>query len=155
VEIGNCTHDRGTCTRHVLAATTAARVVENGYYFPREDINMSLFTLHDGKTYQCTWKGECAYYNTTQLVTPGFPDTSLADAMWSYETAGMGKCSEGWCPSATTCKDIINYGSFDPRVTIDDLGPCIKKGGGGCKGGVCCAPYTCQFDPHEADFVCM
>ena len=104
---------------------------------------------------QVTWKGECAYYNLTTLVSPGFPDFHLPDAMWSYESEGMGKCSEGWCPSAYTCKDIVNFGSFDPRVNIDDLGPCIKKGESGCKGGVCCPGTTCQFDPQEADFVCM
>merc|ERR1711924_540546 len=87
-----------------LAKSTKARLVENNYYFPREDIDMSLFLKHDGKTYQCTWKGECQYYSLKGM---------LVDAMWSYETDGMGKCRRNpGCPSAYSCKDIVNYGSF-------------------------------------------
>ena len=93
---------------------TSARIVEGSYYFPPGDIQMDLFSLHADKTYQCTWKGECVYYNLT--LTDG---SQLPDAMWSYTTAGMGKCDgHPGCPSAYTCADIVNYGSFDPRVEV-------------------------------------
>ena len=115
---------------------------------------MSLFAEHAGKTYQCSWKGECTYYNTTTLVSPGFPSVVIPDAMWSYETSGMGKCSEGWCPSAYTCADIVNFGSFDPKVAVDDLGPCVKAGTH-CLGYFCCPGLRCQFSGQAADYVCM
>lgn len=93
----------------MLAKSSRVRLVENNYYFPREDMNMSLLTEHGGKTYQCTWKGECYYYSLAELP----------DAMWSYETRGAGKCrGHPGCPSAYTCGDILNYGSFDPRVAV-------------------------------------
>eukprot|EP00666_Eupelagonemidae_sp_cell4sb_P013717 gene13717-20979_t len=95
-----------------LAHSNKARLVENNYYFPREDINMSLFRGPTGKTYQCTWKGQCDYFDLAGTK-------KLTAAMWSYDTAGIGKCrGHPGCPSAYTCKDIIDFGSFDPKVTV-------------------------------------
>lgn len=96
-----------------LANTTRARIVENNYYFPREDIDMSLFEVHDNKTYKCSWKGQSQYYNLVGSVP-------LADAMWSYEPQGVGKCQLAGipvsCPSAYTMALALNYGSFKVPV---------------------------------------
>lgn len=104
-----------------LARSLRVRIVENNYYFPREDIDMTLFSEHVGKTYQCTWKGECFYYNLTGQAP-------LSDAMWSYEARGVGHCRQVGpfvkpCLNGYTCADIIGHGSFlapDVNITVFD-----------------------------------
>jgi uncharacterized protein (DUF427 family) len=48
-------------------------------YVPRADMAMALLDKTD-RTSTCPWKGKASYYS---IVTP---ETTLQDAVWSYET---------------------------------------------------------------------
>jgi uncharacterized protein (DUF427 family) len=49
------------------------------HYIPREDVNMSLLTRTDHKTY-CPYKGDCSYYSIP--IGGG----RSAKAVWTYES---------------------------------------------------------------------
>ena len=68
----------------VLGETKRALELREGsyparIYVPREDMAMSLLQK-SSRTSTCPWKGEASYYSIST------PETTLADAVWSYET---------------------------------------------------------------------
>lgn len=78
----------------VLAESDNTVVIEGNYYFPRDSVQMELFT--DSPTpYTCPWKGKAAYFN---LSADG---TELKDAAWSYPEP------------KEAAKEIAGYLAFD------------------------------------------
>ncbi len=84
----------------VLADNDQTVVVEGNHYFPRESVEMALFS--DSPTqYTCPWKGEAAYYNLT------VDGEEVKDAAWSYPDA------------KDAAKEISGYLAFDKsKVTV-------------------------------------
>jgi uncharacterized protein (DUF427 family) len=73
-----------TVAGKVVADTThALSLKEASYpavqYIPRSDVNMTLLTRTEHKTY-CPYKGDCSYFSI-----PAGGERS-ANAVWSYET---------------------------------------------------------------------
>ncbi|HET6630492.1 MAG TPA: DUF427 domain-containing protein [Woeseiaceae bacterium] len=68
--------------RTVAESADVIRVREDGqpdrYYFPREDINMSLLERTDSSS-ECPFKGTAHYYSVDVA------DRHLDDAAWTYE----------------------------------------------------------------------
>ena len=51
-----------TWNGETIAQSTAARVVDGAYYFPREDVQMQ-FLRPSEHTSLCSWKGTAKYYD--------------------------------------------------------------------------------------------
>ena len=88
----------------LLAQTRAPLLVEETrhnpvYYFPRQDVRLSLFGRTDHRTY-CPFKGDASYWQI-----PGEPD--LDNVAWSYETP---------YPEVAPLKDHVAF--YTDRVTL-------------------------------------
>jgi uncharacterized protein (DUF427 family) len=68
--------------QRVAESQGALTLTESSYppvqYFPRQDVDMSLLTRTDHRTY-CPYKGDCTYYS----ISAG--GKHLVNAAWSYE----------------------------------------------------------------------
>lgn len=84
----------------VLADSDNTIVVEGNHYFPRESVELDLFS--DSPTpYTCPWKGKAAYYNLT------VDGEEIHDAAWSYPEP------------KEAAKEIAGYLAFDKsKVTV-------------------------------------
>ncbi|TRO64132.1 DUF427 domain-containing protein [Christiangramia sabulilitoris] len=64
----------------VIAESSRTKIVENNYYFPKEDIKEQYFKPSDYHT-RCPWKGKASYYHIEV-------DGELnKDAAWYYPEA--------------------------------------------------------------------
>lgn len=71
----------------IADSSQVKRVIEKGappvYYIPAEDVEMKYLSK-SGKSSQCKWKGEAAYYNVR------VHDREAEHAAWSYEDPSAG-----------------------------------------------------------------
>ena len=77
----------------IAQSTNAFRALETShpptYYIPKDDVDMSLFSLNRRAT-MCEWKGRASYWDyTSQSSTPTRARQVLANAAWSYEEDGV------------------------------------------------------------------
>ncbi|MGL4611650.1 MAG: DUF427 domain-containing protein [Trueperaceae bacterium] len=84
----------------ILAESNDTELVEGNIYFPRDSVNMDLFS-HSPTPYTCPWKGVAEYFNAN------VNGQDITDIAWSYPNP------------KEAAKTIAGHLAFDKRKGVE------------------------------------